>query len=70
MHKQGPLTKQHYLIYVPAVFFCVQVVGVSFHVGSGCQNVGVYADAIAAAREAFDIAASYGFNIELLDIGG
>lgn len=23
----------------------------SFHVGSGCQNVGVYADAIAAARQ-------------------
>lgn len=48
----------------------LQVVGVSFHVGSGCQNVGVYADAIAAAREAFDMAASYGFNMELLDIGG
>ncbi|KAF6250834.1 pyridoxal-dependent decarboxylase [Scenedesmus sp. NREL 46B-D3] len=46
------------------------VVGVSFHVGSGCQNVGVYADAIAAAREAFDIAATYGFNMELLDVGG
>jgi hypothetical protein len=29
----------------------VQVVGVSFHVGSGCQNVGVYADAISAARQ-------------------
>jgi diaminopimelate decarboxylase len=29
----------------------LQVVGVSFHVGSGCQNVGVYADAIAAARQ-------------------
>eukprot|EP00882_Tetradesmus_deserticola_P025169 GHRQ01027630.1.p1 GENE.GHRQ01027630.1~~GHRQ01027630.1.p1 ORF type:complete len:496 (+),score=214.96 GHRQ01027630.1:168-1490(+) len=48
----------------------LQVVGVSFHVGSGCQNVGVYADAIAAAREAFDIAASYGFSMELLDVGG
>ncbi|KAF6250432.1 pyridoxal-dependent decarboxylase [Scenedesmus sp. NREL 46B-D3] len=48
----------------------LQVVGVSFHVGSGCQNVGVYADAIAAAREAFDIAATYGFNMELLDVGG
>lgn len=29
----------------------LQVVGVSFHVGSGCQNVGIYADAIAAARQ-------------------
>lgn len=48
----------------------LQVVGVSFHVGSGCQNVGVYADAISAARQTFDIAASYGFAMELLDIGG
>eukprot|EP00775_Hariotina_reticulata_P014259 gene14259-14409_t len=48
----------------------LQVVGVSFHVGSGCQNVGVYADAISAAREAFDVASSYGFCMELLDIGG
>jgi ornithine decarboxylase len=36
----------------------LQVVGVSFHVGSGCQNVGIYADAIAAAREVgFGVAA-------------
>lgn len=42
----------------------------SFHVGSGCQNVGVYADAISAARQAFDLAAAAGFNMELLDIGG
>lgn len=107
----------------------LQVVGVSFHVGSGCQNVGVYADAIAAARQvgarqlhshwmnqfkkscpvlqcaqsptiqsmycrrflgedygavaevvvlplvvvplqAFDMGAAYGFDMELLDIGG
>ena len=48
-----------------------QVVGVSFHVGSGCQNVGVYADAIAAARAAFDEAVSQGFTgMRLLDIGG
>ena len=47
-----------------------QVVGVSFHVGSGCQNVGVYADAISAAREAFDMASGFGFAMELLDIGG
>lgn len=49
----------------------LQVVGVSFHVGSGCQNVGVYADAIGRAREAFDAAPSYGFtDMHLLDIGG
>jgi hypothetical protein len=49
----------------------LQVVGVSFHVGSGCQNVAVYADAIAAARAAFDLAPAYGFaGMHLLDVGG
>ncbi|OQR84572.1 ornithine decarboxylase 1 [Achlya hypogyna] len=46
------------------------VVGVSFHVGSGCFNVSAYSDAVARARKAFDIGASLGFNFELLDIGG
>jgi len=49
----------------------LQVVGVSFHVGSGCQNVSVYADAIRRARDAFDAAPSYGHHhMRLLDIGG
>lgn len=52
------------------VFDLLQVVGVSFHVGSGCQNVGVYAEAISRARAAFDTAAELGFDMTLLDIGG
>jgi len=49
----------------------LQVVGVSFHVGSGCQNVSVYADAIRRAREAFDAAPAYGHaDMHLLDVGG
>jgi len=48
----------------------LQVVGVSFHVGSGCQNVGVYAEAIESARQAFDAAAALGYEMTLLDIGG
>ncbi|GBF87342.1 ornithine decarboxylase [Raphidocelis subcapitata] len=49
----------------------LEVVGVSFHVGSGCQNVGVYAEAIRRAREAFDAAPAHGFHsMALLDIGG
>jgi hypothetical protein len=44
---------------------------VSFHVGSGCQNVAVYADAIRAARAAFDAAEALGFDdMHLLDVGG
>ncbi|XP_060536968.1 ornithine decarboxylase 1-like [Cylas formicarius] len=48
----------------------LDVVGVSFHVGSGCREATVYRRAIATAREVFDYAASLGFNFYLLDIGG
>ncbi|CAK4713516.1 hypothetical protein LEN26_002754 [Aphanomyces euteiches] len=46
------------------------VVGVSFHVGSGCSDASAYEDAVVRARKVFDIGASLGFNFELLDIGG
>ncbi|KAG7399647.1 Mitochondrial 2-oxoadipate and 2-oxoglutarate transporter [Phytophthora boehmeriae] len=48
----------------------MDVVGVSFHVGSGCFNVAAYSNAVARARKAFDIGHSLGFNFGLLDIGG
>ncbi|THU88680.1 hypothetical protein K435DRAFT_781952 [Dendrothele bispora CBS 962.96] len=51
----------------------LDVVGVSFHVGSGCYDPTVYAAAIRSAREVFDLAAqpeNGGFDMELLDIGG
>ncbi|KAG3117932.1 Ornithine decarboxylase 1 [Phytophthora idaei] len=48
----------------------LDVVGVSFHVGSGCFNVEAYSDAVARARKVFDIGHSLGFNFNLLDIGG
>ncbi|RLN02780.1 hypothetical protein BBJ28_00023410 [Nothophytophthora sp. Chile5] len=48
----------------------LDVVGVSFHVGSGCFNVKAYSDAVARARKAFDIGHSLGFQFNLLDIGG
>jgi ornithine decarboxylase len=46
------------------------VVGVSFHVGSGCKNLGAYSAAIATARNVFDIGAELGHEMRLLDIGG
>ncbi|KAF0717492.1 Aste57867_2254 [Aphanomyces stellatus] len=46
------------------------VVGVSFHVGSGCSDAAAYTDAVARARKVFDIGASLGFDFEVLDIGG
>jgi hypothetical protein len=49
----------------------LNVVGVSFHVGSGVRNYGVYAEAVRRARDAFDAAAALGFtDMTLLDVGG
>ncbi|KAI5480829.1 ornithine decarboxylase [Pseudohyphozyma bogoriensis] len=48
----------------------VDVVGVSFHCGSGCTNPALFGDAVRRARWAFDVAAEEGFSLNLLDIGG
>ncbi|XP_068605994.1 ornithine decarboxylase-like [Brachionichthys hirsutus] len=48
----------------------LEVVGVSFHVGSGCTESLAFKQAIADARQAFDIANLLGFQMNLLDIGG
>uniref|UniRef100_UPI0037E76F41 synaptic vesicular amine transporter-like n=1 Tax=Semicossyphus pulcher TaxID=241346 RepID=UPI0037E76F41 len=46
------------------------VIGVSFHVGSGCTECASFKQAIADARQVFDIANLMGFQMSLLDIGG
>jgi ornithine decarboxylase len=48
----------------------IDVVGVSFHVGSGCYDATAYSAAIASARAVFSVAQAEGFNFSLLDIGG
>jgi ornithine decarboxylase len=48
----------------------LNVVGVSFHVGSGAFNATGYVNSIKMARSVFDKAISLGFKMELLDIGG
>ena len=48
----------------------MKVVGVSFHVGSGCSQVGAFRSALKRARRAFDEAEQQGFTPKLLDIGG
>jgi ornithine decarboxylase len=49
----------------------LSVVGVSFHVGSGCRDASRYEAALADAREIFDMAKTeFGFNMTILDIGG
>jgi ornithine decarboxylase len=49
----------------------LDVAGVSFHVGSGCGDLQPFADAVASARDCFDLMSTrYGFSPNYLDIGG
>lgn len=48
----------------------VEVVGVSFHVGSGCMDPMAYDDAVRRAKGVFEEAEALGFHMRLLDVGG
>ncbi|WFD03274.1 ornithine decarboxylase [Malassezia obtusa] len=48
----------------------LDVVGVSFHVGSGCTDPEAFRDAVLRARRAFDMGAELGYQFDLLDVGG
>lgn len=48
----------------------MDVVGVSFHVGSGCQDPTAFVKALQLARKLFDYSKQIGYNFSLLDIGG
>ena len=58
------------LLMATAKKFGLQVVGVSFHVGSGCRDASRYEAALQDAREVFDMGAEYGMKMQILDIGG
>jgi len=61
-HTRGLLRQAHDL--------GLSVVGVSFHVGSGCQSARAFSDAVIVARRVFDEGIEEGFDMTLLDIGG
>lgn len=48
----------------------LDVIGVSFHVGSGCTDSSSFSDAIKRARDVFSEGEELGFKFTLLDIGG
>lgn len=48
----------------------LNVVGVSFHVGSGCIDGKSYYNAIKRAKKVFDVASKIGYIFNVLDIGG
>lgn len=64
-----PITEAPELLRI-AKSLDIDVVGVSFHVGSGCREPPVFRRAISAARDIFDYAETLGYNFSLLDIGG
>jgi len=47
-----------------------KLVGISFHVGSGCYSPLAFVDTLKRARDLFDEAESVGLHLSLLDIGG
>ena len=48
----------------------VPVDGVSFHVGSGATDPNAFTYAIELAKKAFDMGKTYGFDMNILDVGG
>ncbi|KAF9128272.1 hypothetical protein BGW39_005216 [Mortierella sp. 14UC] len=48
----------------------LDVIGVSFHVGSGCFDANAFGEAVVRARRVFDQARDYGFDFKFLDVGG
>lgn len=68
--KFGVLPSDALALLSTAQILDLNVVGVSFHVGSGCREPAAFHRAIAAAKEVFDKAETLGFNPTLLDIGG
>jgi diaminopimelate decarboxylase len=48
----------------------LDVVGFSFHVGSGCSSSSSFYDAISECKKACDLANDLKINIDLIDIGG
>ncbi|CEO99471.1 ornithine decarboxylase [Plasmodiophora brassicae] len=53
-----------------ARFLNLNVVGVSFHVGSGCYDAYAFTAAVRVAHGVFQMGESFGFSFTLLDIGG
>jgi len=48
----------------------LNIVGVSFHVGSGCEDAQVYYTALLDCKKVFEIASSIEIYMKIIDIGG
>lgn len=68
--KFGAFPSEWHFFFEAAEKYGINLSGVSFHVGSGCSGPMAFYDAIASARDAFDLARSHGFEMKVLDLGG
>jgi len=57
-------------VFTLAKLLKLNLVGVSFHVGSSCMDPTSYSGAMIRAREVFKLAEKYGYKFNLLDLGG
>uniref|UniRef100_U5ET48 Putative ornithine decarboxylase n=1 Tax=Corethrella appendiculata TaxID=1370023 RepID=U5ET48_9DIPT len=48
----------------------LDIIGISFHVGSGCADYPIYGKAIEIAKNLFDFGEKMGYKFNLLDVGG
>lgn len=53
-----------------AKLLSLNVIGVSFHVGSGSHDPGAFVSSVDMAKRAFDIGHDLGFEFNILDVGG
>jgi len=53
-----------------AKFMELDIVGVSFHVGSGCEDPNVYYTALEDCKKVYDMGKEFGFELSTVDIGG
>jgi len=68
--KFGASFKESVKLIAHCRYLGANLMGVSFHVGSGCFSVSAWIDAVKLARKVFDEAEKQGFDMTLLDIGG
>lgn len=68
--KFGAPMDQTYNLLKRAKELCLNVVGISFHVGSGCMSTKSFVAAIQSAHTVFKQGEELGFEFKILDLGG